>query len=179
LSDSIPVVLNMSNTSCTVLSCSDTPLAIATSTTGFLTTFVALALAQYAIYNVFLSAPKVFELFLVEQRNFVDQFKHFEDIVQDFEIRVIHTALQLKSRTDFIKQGEPERKHIIDTWKAAEGDIRRAESIKRKMQFIGDGSTTTRVLDIKNRILWWWSYKAEADEIVTRFTSRKTYLSFL
>ena len=97
-SDSVPVVLNMSNTSCIVLSCSDTPLAIAASTTGFLTTLVALALAQYAFYNVFLSAPKAFESFLEEQRNFINQFNQFEDMFQDIQISVIHRAHKLKSQ---------------------------------------------------------------------------------
>jgi hypothetical protein len=174
----------MANSTCTLLSCGDTPLVIASSVTGFVTTFVAVAFAYWGFYNVFLGVPETIKTF----RRDMDLFKS--------QLFSLGEGLRI---AEFIEKGEIGKADSIDIIKKSEGALAKMlegaqETYKKASNFVRDsdifsedlsppgrpdGLRRSLLAQLRVSILWWWSGKSGTSDLMAEVATHRSILSWL
>jgi len=109
-----------------VLSCKDSPLAIVSDATGFLTTLVAVALAYYAFLNIFQTAPRAYLDFVDDLETFYYQS---DSLLEEFGEMRVELITYILDNTDFHNF-----ESLMDSFSSKTDDIKQeAHKIKDKV----------------------------------------------
>jgi hypothetical protein len=164
----------MSNSSLIIVQCSDSPLAIAASVTGFVTTFVAVVLAHYGFSRVFVSAPHAFRLFEHDVRMFQELL---DSITEDFELGAAERQEPNKVKERYTAY---QARFMLEKARATVAD---AEKLLTKF-----GSPTKNMSNtnrwslwfrVKLGIIWWWSLGDKTHELRYHIGAHRAEFSFL
>ena len=192
----------MANSTPVVLSCADTPLAIASSTTGFITTLIALALAYYAFFNVFLSAPEAYQDFINDLDTFHAQaaslIAEFGELNEELLGRVInasdfrslmklfdHEAKRIEKQAGKIRKevhdGNLSRTfsmgtHPVKGDTSTKGEPLRSDDERAVKKRFG---SKLSIATIRLGVLWWLQLRDKVNEVRAGIASQRAQMSFL
>jgi hypothetical protein len=177
------------NTSELDFSCSDSPLSTASSTVGFVTAFIAVVFAYYGFYNIFISAPRAFHEFMSELKKFQYRLGSLkEELFQEAEAERRRPKNEISLSLAAIEReqlsAQEVRVEAAETLKDARAIAESAEWIGRfRADYDKPVSNTSAVAiaiaTVKAGLVWWWSYRDKANEIMARIASQKTNLLLL
>jgi len=176
----------MANSTCTLLPCGDTPLAIASSVTSFVTTFVAVAFAYWGFYNVFLGVPEAILTFRRDMDLFQSQlFSLGEGLGLTEEREADLSGVSKESEKALRKMLEGARETLEKASNfVKDSDIfpdPRSLENPNMFEFFENLRRPRRSLltQLQVSIHWWWSGKSDTSDLMADIATHRSILSWL